>query len=72
MATGSIKAQLAAIVAGITNFSGSIPKPTATEAITGRKAAAVAVLLDISVRNIIYAVKIMIRTTIGIPSTCII
>ncbi len=53
VATGSMKAQLAPIAAGTTSSKGSMPSATATAASIGRNAAAVAVLLVTSVKNII-------------------
>jgi hypothetical protein len=51
VATGSIKAQLAAMVVGTTNVSTSTPIPTAMDATIGIKAAVVAELLVNSVRK---------------------
>ena len=66
VATGSINAQLAAMVAGITSISGSMPRPTATANSTGIKVAVVAVLLVSSVRNIIRVIT-NINTSIVDP-----
>ena len=56
VATGIIKAQLAAIAAGITSIEALVSNDTATGPRSGRKAAAVAVLLVTSVRKIIIVV----------------
>jgi len=53
VATGNINAQLAEIVAGITNKRGFSPKFIAIEESIGRNTAVVAILLVNSVRNII-------------------
>ena len=50
VATGNIKAQLAAMAAGIINSAGSLPEDTAATAKMGISNVAVAVLLVISVR----------------------
>ena len=59
VATGSMNAQLAPIAAGTTSNSGSTPSAIATAASIGKNAAAVAVLLVTSVRNIITSSAIM-------------
>ena len=53
VATGIMKAQLAATAAGIASISGDSPWATASAPSNGRKAAAVAVLEVISVRKMI-------------------
>ena len=55
VATGIIKAQLAAIAVGIANKIGETPIETAKAPIKGKKVAAVAVLLVISVKKLIAA-----------------
>ena len=62
MATGSIKAQLAAKHTGKVRAIGAIPIPTATDANTGRKVAVVATLLVISVKKMIIAATASIKT----------
>ena len=52
VATGNIKAQLAAMVAGIIIVIGAIPSPTAIAANIGTRAVVVATLLVSSVRKI--------------------
>ena len=64
VATGSINAQLAARVIGMTNRSGSFPVSTARAAITGRKVAVVARLLVSSVRKMTRAVAATINKMI--------
>ena len=56
VATGNMKAQVAARVAGTRSSKGSMPMPLAIPKSTGRKAAAVGVLLVSSVRNTTMAV----------------
>src|SRR5690606_36679454 len=69
VATGSMKAQLAAIASGTANTVGGRPRLTAIAAANGRKVAALAVLLVISVRKIIPTVATaMIRITSQEPS----
>ena len=73
VATGNMKAQVAAIATGITRSIGSSPSPTATPPIRGRKAAAVAVLLVSSVRPSTISATAAIRITTGRkpkPATC--
>ncbi len=65
VATGSIKAQLAAIPAGTMIRSGSISSPTATAYSTGTSVAVVAVLLVNSVRKIIMPVTVAIIANNG-------
>src|SRR5690625_7824746 len=65
VATGSINAQLAARVAGMTNGIGSCPIPMAEEARIGRSAAAVAVLLVISVRKMTTRITTSISSRMG-------
>ena len=55
VATGNIKAQLAARQTGTVKETGNIPKPTATAPKTSKKVEVVATLLVISVKNIINA-----------------
>ena len=64
VATGSIKAQLAASVTGTQSSIGSIPDSPAIAPITGRKVAVVARLLVISVKKTTSAVapKIIMTT----------
>src|SRR5690625_7548664 len=65
VATGSINAQLAAMVAGMTKSIGSCPIPMAEEARIGRNAAAVAVLLVISVRKMTTRITTSISSRMG-------
>ena len=65
MATGSIKAQLAPKAAGMASNMGFCPSPIAIEARIGKKAAVVAVLLVISVRNIMSSKTKPINKNIG-------
>src|SRR5690606_24361611 len=65
VATGIMKAQLAAMATGTVRTSGWCPTPMAREAATGRNAAAVAVLLVISVRKTTTAVTVPMRTIVG-------
>ncbi len=53
VATGSIKAQLAASTVGIAKSKGFSPNPMAIDANMGKKVAVDAVLLVISVKNMI-------------------
>ena len=69
VATGSIKAQVAASATGIVNnktLCSVYPSPVATPIITGIKAAAVAVFEVISVQKITRAVTARTITIIGI------
>src|SRR5690606_6746393 len=63
VATGIIKAQLAATAAGITNIAADVSNDIATGPSSGKNAAAVAVLLVISVRKIITVVTSTINNT---------
>ena len=63
VATGSIKAQLAARVAGIMTLKGSIPIPIAIAERIGTSEVVVAVLLVISVRKIISVTTSKVITT---------
>ncbi len=65
VATGSMKAQLAAIVTGTASTSGSIPSSTANAATTGSSVAVVATLLVSSVRKTTRLV-IAITSRIGL------
>lgn len=67
VATGIIKAQLAAIAVGMISNRGLIPNPTATAAKIGPKAETVAMLLDSSVTKITVVQTIIIKTTRGSP-----
>ena len=62
MATGSIKAQLAANVIDAPNIMGSSPNPIANAAITGRKTLVVAIFDVNSVRKTIKVTEAKIRT----------
>src|SRR5690554_6009754 len=55
VATGIMKAQLAASAVGIASNTGETPMDTASAPISGRKVAAVAVLLVISVSRLMEA-----------------
>ena len=66
VATGIIKAQLAATAAGITSMAAEVLSDTATGPNSGKKAAAVAVLLVISVRKIITVVTRTISNSTSI------
>ena len=69
VATGNIKAQLAAIAAGMAIISTEKPWDTATAARSGRKAAAVAVLEVTSVRKIMTSATSAIIPSSGkVPS----
>ena len=64
VATGNIKAQLAAKVTGTHNIMGGIPDWIAMAPMTGKKVAVVATLLVNSVRNITSAVALITNTEI--------
>ena len=66
VATGIINAQLHAIAAGITQTKGEPVIDSATGPNKGRKPAAVAVLLVISVKNVINATTTSTLITSGI------
>lgn len=65
VATGSIKAQLAARQTGTVKDTGRTPMPTATAPNTGRKVEVVATLLVTSVKKIINAATANIRNIGG-------
>ena len=68
VATGSIKANVAAIATGIVNsitFAPEYPRPALTPAMTGKKAAAVAVFDVISVRKMTSVTTAMMIAAIG-------
>ena len=65
VATGSIKAQLAAKTTGIVKTSGAIPIATATAPKTGKKVEVVATLLVTSVRKMIKAATAITRVIRG-------
>jgi len=67
VATGSINAQEALIVAGIISINGSIPKPPAVAARIGKNMVAIAVLDVISVRNVTTREVTTTITTRGAP-----
>ena len=68
VATGNMKAQLAAIAAGTISIIGSTFKLGARAAKMGIKVAVVAVLLVSSVRTIIIATISKIKTRTGTPA----
>ena len=65
VATGSIKAQLAARQTGTVRETGRTPMPTATAPNTGRKVEVVATLLVTSVKKIINAATANIKNIGG-------
>jgi len=65
VATGSIKAQLAAKQTGTVSDTGRTPIPTATAPKTGRNVDVVATLLVISVKKIINAATAKIKNIGG-------
>ena len=65
VATGSMKAQLAAKTTGIVKDIGAMPKATATAPTTGKKVEVVATLDVISVKNIIKVATANIRIIEG-------
>ena len=65
VATGSIKAQLAAKHTGTVNETGNTPIPTATAPKTGKKVEVVATLDVTSVKNIINAATANIKNIGG-------
>ena len=65
VATGSIKAQLAAKTTGIVKAIGAIPKATATAPTTGKKVEVVATLEVISVKKIIIVATANMSTIGG-------
>ena len=70
VATGNMKAQLAAKTTGIVRATGAMPKATATAPTTGRKVEVVATFDVISVKNIIRVATAKIKTMGGtLPST---
>src|SRR5690554_2487168 len=70
VATGIMKAQLAAMAAGTVNSSGETSCDIARAPSSGRNAVAVAVLLVTSVRKIITpATRIIITSTGKVPAT---
>tara|TARA_B100001146_G_C15810466_1_gene276581 strand:+ start:121 stop:474 length:354 start_codon:yes stop_codon:yes gene_type:complete len=64
VATGSIKAQLALIAAGISNSAGSTPLAVEAAPKIGIRITVVAVLLVISVRNVTNSAMHNIRKTV--------
>mmetsp|Transcript_14610 Transcript_14610/g.19692 ORF Transcript_14610/g.19692 Transcript_14610/m.19692 type:complete len:90 (+) Transcript_14610:339-608(+) len=67
VAIGSMKAQLAAKVAGTINVAGHTPIDRASCPIIGRRTLAVAVLLVISVRNVTAITMRNTSTVVGRP-----
>ena len=65
VATGSMKAQLAAKTTGIVKAIGAMPNATATAPTTGKNVEVVATFEVISVKNIIIAATASIRTIGG-------
>lgn len=65
VATGSMKAKLALIVAGIIRILGSIPAATAADAKIGSSNVVVAVLLVTSVKNVTLRQILAINNKVG-------